>query len=128
MNKLISQLLSSPLMRFIIVGGTATSLHLIIVIVIMETWALAEGLANAIAFALATIFSYLCNTYWSFSAQQSRSVFIKYWLVSALGLSLAVLISSFAAYLGLHYFLGAMMVVSVTPLVSYNLHKRWTYR
>ena len=103
-------------------------LHFLIVIFIVEQWVLHPSAANAIAFVMATIFSNIANTYWSFETKVSRTVLLRFWSVALLGLSLAVLISSIADYFDLHYLLVILLVVSVTPIVSYTLHKNWTYK
>jgi len=124
----LERYLAPSLIKYYLIGGIAVVLHFLIVIFIVEQWLLHPSAANAIAFVLATIFSNIANTYWSFETKVSRTIFLRFWSVALLGLCLAVLISSTAEYFGLHYLVGILLVVSVTPIVSYTLHKNWTYK
>jgi len=126
--KNIQQHLSPSLIKYYLVGGLAVVLHFLIVIFLFETWNISPVLANAIAFVMATIFSNIANTYWSFQAQLSRRVLVRFWLVALLGLGIAIAISSVAEYAGWHYLIGTFLVVMTTPIISYTLHKNWTYR
>ena len=124
----LERYLAPSLIKYYLIGGIAVVLHFLIVIFIVEQWLLHPSAANAIAFVLATIFSNIANTYWSFETKVSSTIFLRFWSVALLGLCLAVLISSTAEYFGLHYLVGILLVVSVTPIVSYTLHKNWTYK
>lgn len=103
-------------------------LHVLIVVAVIEFRNFSPSIANALAFILATIFSSIANTYWSFDAEISRTIILRFWGVALLGLCLAITISSIAEYLKLHYLIGVLMVVTVTPVISYTLHKNWTYK
>jgi len=124
----LERFLTPSLIKYYLIGGIAVLLHIVIVVVVIELWDLLPSLANAIAFILATIFSSIANTYWSFQANLNGVVLFRFWCVAALGLCLAIIISGIADYLRFHYLLGVMMVVSITPVVSYTLHKNWTYK
>ena len=126
--ELLERYLEPSLIKYYLIGGIAVVLHFMIVIFVVERWVLHPSAANAIAFVLATIFSNIANTYWSFETKVSRTILLRFWSVALLGLCLAVLISSIADYFGLHYLVGILLVVSVTPVVSYTLHKNWTYK
>lgn len=131
MQRFIAQLFevfSPSLIKFILIGGLAVLMHFLIVIALFENWVISSALANAIAFVLATVFSNIANTYWSFQSAMSRRVFVRFWLVALLGLTVAVAISSAADWFGLHYLIGTALVVMITPIISYNLHKHWTYQ
>ena len=125
---LLERYIEPSLIKYYLVGGVAVAFHLVIVVLLVEFGKLGPTLANAIAFILATIFSNIANTYWSFQAKVTGRVLIRFWLVALIGLCLAILISSIANHFQLYYLIGSLMVVSVTPLVSYTLHKNWTYK
>jgi len=124
----LENFLTPSLIKYYLIGGIAVLLHIVIVVVVIELWGLFPSLANAIAFILATVFSSIANTYWSFQAKINGVILFRFWCVALLGLCLAVIISGIADYLKFHYLFGVMMVVSVTPIVSYTLHKNWTYK
>ena len=127
-NKFSIKSIPSSLFRYYIVGIVATLMHVIIVAVLIEKFDFKAGPANGIAFFLATIFSYIMNTYWSFQAKMSFFVLCKFWSVALIGCLFAIFISSAAESLSLHYLLGIAMVMSVVPVISYFLHRNWTYK
>lgn len=85
-------------------------------------------LANGVAFATATVFSYLINTLWSFSSRLHGRNLRRFVLVSALGCLLAVAVSGLAEHYGLPYELGIVLVVLSVPPATFLLHSLWTYR
>lgn len=88
----------------------------------------APALANAIAFAVATVVSYVINTLWSFSVALDAATLARFVVVQMFGVALAALVSGGIDSLGAHYLIGIVCVpLFVTP-VTYNLHKLWTYR
>ena len=125
---LLERYLAPSLIKYYLIGGLAVALHLLMVVCMVELWQLKSPIANAIAFVLATIFSNIANTYWSFDARVTGKILIRFWIVATFGLVLAILISSLANHMHLHYLIGTFMVVLVTPIISYTLHKNWTYK
>ena len=128
LNKLSLKQIPSSLLRYYLIGILATLMHVLIVSILIENFASGAGFANGIAFVLATIFSYIMNTYWSFQSKMSFTVLCRFWSVAALGCVLAVVISSIAEKLCFHYLIGIAMVMSVVPVISYLLQRNWTYR
>ena len=125
---LLERYLAPSLIKYYLIGGLAVALHLLMVVCMVELWQIKSTIANAIAFVLATIFSNIANTYWSFEARVTGKILIRFWIVATFGLVLAILISSLANHMHLHYLIGTLMVVLVTPIISYTLHKNWTYK
>jgi len=128
LKKLSAKQIPASLVKYYAIGIVATLIHIIIVAILIESFGSKAGVANGIAFTLATIFSYVMNTYWSFQSKMSFVILCRFWSVAALGCLLAVIISSFAESLGFHYLIGIAMVMSVVPIISYALHRNWTYR
>ena len=126
--KFLERYFPMSLVKYYLIGGIAVLLHVLIVVAVIEFRNFSPSIANALAFILATIFSSVANTYWSFDAEISRTIILRFWGVALLGLCLAITISSIAEYLKLHYLIGVLMVVTVTPVISYTLHKNWTYK
>jgi len=86
------------------------------------------SIANGFAFVVATTFSYLVNTIWSFSSPLHGKILVRFCIVSIVGLFLAMLVSGAAEYLGLHYLHGILLVAMIIPPVTFILHNFWTYR
>lgn len=114
--------------RFAITGVLATILHIMVATWFITKWLFLPSFANGIAFATAASFSYVMNTRWSFSSKVTVGNIARFTVVSIVGLSLSMGISGLAHLYGLHYFYGIMLVVFIVPLVTFLLHKVWTYR
>jgi len=127
LDKFLPKSLPASLIKYYLIGIVATLIHIVIVVFLIEGFGTRSGLANGVAFTLATFFSYFMNTHWSFQSKMSMIVLRRFWSVAALGCVLAVAISSIAEALGFHYLIGIAMVMSVVPIISYLLHRNWTY-
>jgi putative flippase GtrA len=114
--------------RFALSGLLVTGLHTIVAVAFIQGVSLAPALANGVAFVVATVFSYLINTTWSFSDTLQGKNLFRFCCVSFIGLFLAMSISGAAQYYGLHYLYGIFFVVCIVPAVTFLLHSFWTYR
>jgi putative flippase GtrA len=116
------------MVRFGTSGVAATGVHVATAAGLISILGLTPALANGTAFAVATGFSYLANTLWSFSAPLHGRTVLRFACVAAVGLLLAMAVSGAAEGLGLHYLLGILLVAATVPPVSFALHNFWTYR
>lgn len=120
--------LSPQLRRFLLSGLLATGVHFAVAVSLIRQGQAEPAPANAIAFVVATAFSYVINTLWSFGSAVGGVTLIRFVLVQLLGVALAALVSGTADRLGLHYVIGTACVpLFVTP-ITYTLHRLWTYR
>lgn len=119
--------LPKKLLRFAVVGGGVTLLHILVAVFLIKIMGASPAIANGVAFGTATLVSYAANTLWSFSAQMKKANLVRFLTVSAVGLVLATVSSGFIDSLGLHYGLGIALVVIVVPGVTFSLHNFWTY-
>jgi SAM-dependent methyltransferase/putative flippase GtrA len=126
--KPLPSLLTRQALRFALSGLLITGIHVFIATVFIQILLLAPALANGVAFVVATIFSYLINTTWSFSSPLRGRNLFRFCCVSFIGLFLSTAISGAAQYYGLHYWYGIAFVVFTIPPVSFLLHNFWTYR
>lgn len=118
----------SSLIKFGITGVAATAIHVIVVSPLILVAEFSAGIANGIAFVVATFFSSFVNTKWSFKKQFSVKVTLRFWSVAVLGCILAVLIADLIEELGFHYLVGVAAVSTLVPIISYLLHRYYTYR
>ena len=115
-------------LRFVLIGFMNTILHFIVVVIFIKKVLPEPVFANTLAFTIATIFSYIINTNWSFSNSISMRSLIRFLLVSIVGLCLTIAISSMAKNHGINYVLSTFLVVFFVPPVIFFLHFFWTYR
>jgi len=114
--------------RFAVSGALATALHIIITVFLIELFNLAPAMANGVAFASATIFSYTINTLWSFSSQLHGNTLFRFIAVSIAGSFIVVLVSGIVDYYKMHYLIGIAGVVCTVPPITFTLHRHWTYK
>lgn len=116
------------LLRFAVVGVLLTIVHVVVCILLIEIAGAGSVSANAVAFVVATLLGYVVNTRWSFASPLSRRAFQRYAVVAGSGFVLTVAISALIARLGLPYGAAITLIVTVVPLLSFGLHRFWTYR
>jgi putative flippase GtrA len=116
------------LIRFGVSGVLATGLHVAIALSLINGWATSAPLANSVAFAGATVWSYLANTLWSFSSRPDLRNACRFAVVALGGMSLTALVAALAQRAGAAPLVGIGAVVSVVPGFTFVAHRYWTYR
>lgn len=111
--------------RFGVTGVANTGIHILVAYLCLAAGPVA---ANAVAFIVATLFSYVVNTLWSFSAAMTRQNLGRFVIVAIIGLLAAMLLAKLGEFIGLPPMGGVILVVCVMPLVNYTLHSVYTYR
>ncbi|MDR6609514.1 putative flippase GtrA [Pseudomonas synxantha] len=114
--------------RFAVTGLFVTALHALVAVLFINFVVAHPPLANGVAFAVATVVSYVINTTWSFSARLHGRTLLRFLLVSAGGFLLAMFVAWVAQMAGLHYLLGIGAVALTIPAFTFVLHNFWTYR
>ena len=124
-------------LKFGLVGGVATTTHVVVFVILIEVFALHPLLANVFAFGIAVVVSFMGHFYWTFrsktlthfaSRQQIYTAFAKFFVVALLGLTL----NSQAVYLvvevlTLSYVYAVIPMVGVVPIILFTLSKYWVY-
>jgi len=113
---------------FGLVGALATAIHVAVASTLIAGAAWPAGLANGLAFCVATLASYSLNSRLTFRRAMSRRTFWRFVAVAALGAVLSMAISGAAEWYGLHYLVGIALVVLSLPPLTFLAHSRWTYR
>ncbi len=72
-------------LRFAVTGVFVTALHALVAVLFIHFISAPPPLANGVAFAVATVLSYVINTTWSFSARLHGRTLVRFLLVSVCG-------------------------------------------
>ncbi|RON55176.1 GtrA family protein [Pseudomonas frederiksbergensis] len=115
-------------LRFAVTGLFVTALHAVVAVMFINFVMPMPPLANGVAFAVATVVSYLINTTWSFSARLHGRTLLRFMMVSGAGFLLAMFVAWAAQTAGLNYLLGIGAVALTLPAFTFVLHNFWTYR
>lgn len=117
------------LISFIMVGGTATLIQFLLLILFVDSLAINATLASACAFCLSAVVNYLLNYKLTFNSQQSHAVTLpKFCVTAALGLAFNTLFFIIGQYLLDHYLLAQCFATGITLVINFALHKFWIYR
>lgn len=117
----------SQLLRFAATGTGATLLHIASAIFLINECKLPTVVANGIAFGVATVFSYLCNTQWSFQGNISCDSIFRFIFITAINLALVLTLSACMENMHWHYGFGIAISVILLPMMNYLAHRHFTY-
>lgn len=114
--------------RFLAVGGVATAVQYLSLVMLVETLGVAEVPSSVLAFCLGAVVSYLLNYYVTFAGSSPhRQALPRFVVVVAIGLAINTL--SFSLMLVLLPYLLAQVVATLVTLISnFLLHQFWIYR
>lgn len=119
------------LLRFGIVGVSASIVHFSLVILLVETWQFNPLVANAIAFLFAFQVSYWGHRYWTFSETTAlhRDAFPRLFIVASTGfMTNEGLYYIFLTFFKLPYIISLLFVLAIMPLITFTLSKLWVFR
>jgi putative flippase GtrA len=123
----IRQLLPRAL-KFGVTGITSTAIYVALSYTMINVLAFKIIVSSTLAFAAASVFSYLVNTFWSFSGQPGLNNLLKFIAVTAIGSVISSSILKYAILAGFGYRAGIIMILLIVPLVTFIAHHAWTYR
>jgi putative flippase GtrA len=123
---LIDYLFSHKLIRYALIGGISTLIH--ISIASLYIFFIYDSLfqSNIIGFLVAYIFSYTIQSKFVFEREISRDRAIKYFLVQVGALVVAILLSDILD--GFNSYIKSIIVALLLPLVTFFIHKFWTFK
>ena len=116
-----SLVVSAQFIRYCFVGGLNTLVHILVVILLVETVEVSPPPANAIAFFIANLGSYAMNSIWTFQAPMNISRYGRFVVVSLAGLLVSYECSVLALRNNWHYLAGVFMAVAVVSVMGYLL-------
>lgn len=113
--------------RFACVGVVNTGLHLAVAVAAVEWAAWPPVLANGCAFCVASAFSFWANSRYTFAATPTLRRYLRFALVSVLGLWASLAASALAQALQWHYLYGVALSFGLLPMLSFAASKWWTW-
>lgn len=116
------------LLTFGVIGVANTLLHSGTVVALVEGAAAHPVAANVAGFALANTFSFFANCHLAFRQPPSWQRYRKFVAVSLVSLLLTVLLAALAEAMHWHYLVGLALVLLCGPVLTYMLHKAFTFR
>lgn len=113
---------------FGIIGVINTLLHSGTVITLVETGLAGPVAANVAGFAVANTASFFANCRYTFRQPPTWQRYRTFLAVSMLSLALTVALSWLAETMGWHYLIGLLLVLFFGPVLTFALHRAFTFR
>lgn len=123
---MIEKLLSYRIARFALTGGIATMTHICVAFALIHFSSAGVFVANLLGFACAFSLSYLMQSLFVFKKPLSFQNITRFFIVQFSALLISQLISEL--FSGTNSYLNVLIVVFLIPLVTYAIHRAWTYR
>lgn len=120
--------------RFCVVGFTGTALDFSLLIVGVEHLKLTPTMAKAISVAAAIINNFLMNNFWTFKDRLNQKHFLRkfadYFLVSAVGFSLAVVLMALATGLfgPKYYLIYNIFIIPIVMFWNFFANSKYTFK
>lgn len=113
---------------FSLIGVVNTLLHLMVVTGLVELFSVHPIPANGMAFITANLFSFWANSRWSFRAALTRQRYMRFLVISLLGLFVSLLTIAVSEALQWHYLAGVLLSFVFLPLITFLAHRHWTWK
>ena len=126
MNKLVFR---TQLLRFIIVGATATLTSYLILIFLVEIWRMNVIGASVLGYVAGIAVNYKLNYGFTFRSERQHRILIPKFIVVALtGLLLNTgLMFMGVNWFGIHYVLAQLAAVAVVLIWSFSINRLWVF-
>lgn len=114
------------LLRYGLVGGVSTLIHIGVAISFIRFIENSIIWSNVIGFLVAYCFSYTAQSLFVFREKLAPSKAIKFFLVQAAALGVAMLVS--VSVIAAHPYIKVVLTALLLPLVAFLIHKLWTFK
>lgn len=113
---------------FGLIGVVNTLLHSATVILLVEGLITTPVPANIAGFAVANTASFFANSFFTFRRRPTWGIYSKFFMVSMGSLILTICLSFLAETMGWHYLVGLILVILCGPVLTFLLHRIFTFR
>lgn len=114
-------------LKFGVIGGAATGIHVAVFLALSEWFKLNYVQSNFVAYVVATLWSFVGNSLWSFGCRPSGYRFMRYMIVALFGLVLSMGISWVCEASAVNAFLTIFLIVVFVTPSTFLLHRYWTF-
>ncbi len=125
----MNQIGSRSFLRFLLVGGSATALHYLIMALLVGVLDLAPGTGSATGYCISTLYNYWANARFTFEGQHDHAHSLPRFLVTALaGLGINQLVLLGLIHLGVPVALAQILATGCVLLWNYFINALWAFR
>lgn len=125
---MLRSLMNSQLVRFLIVGGSATAFQFVLLIALVEGAKVDKVLASFSSYIVSAAFNYLLNYYLTFASKVGHlQALPKFVVVVAIGSLVNTLVFAGALHV-VPYLIAQCAAIFAALCSNFLLHKYWIYR
>ncbi len=114
-------------LKFGVIGGAATGIHVFVFLALGDWFKLSYVQSNFVAYIVATLWSFVGNSLWSFGCKLSSNRFVRYLAVALLGLVLSMGVSWICEAVEVNALLTILTIVAFVTPSTFVLHRYWTF-
>lgn len=117
-------------LKFLGVGGTATLLQYIILILLVEAGSAAPVVASTIGFVISCMYNYLLNYYFTFGSKAKHHIAaVKFATVAIIALAInSTMLYLLTEKFSFYYLFAQLASTTAVLLWNFFAHKHWTYK
>lgn len=127
LQKKMTLSLYKQFLKFGVIGGAATGIHVAVFLGLSEWFKLNYVQSNFVAYVVATLWSFVGNSYWSFGCKPSGSGFARYMCVALFGLVLSMGVSWVCEVMLVNAFVTIFWIVVLVTPSTFLLHRYWSF-
>ena len=117
------------LMRYAAVGGVATLVHYLLLVLCVEFNAWPAWLASGLGGVAGAQIAYYGNRRFTFAHQGALGAsWSRFQATAMLGAVTGMGVVALAVSIGLHYLLAQMLATLLTLLLTFGINRRWTFQ
>ncbi|CAA0105377.1 Uncharacterised protein [BD1-7 clade bacterium] len=128
---LVKKLTTYPLVRFALVGGVATVVHVSIYSLLFIVFSVHAQIANGTAWVFAAAYSYAGQRFWTFqhvSVENESLAFMRFIVSSLISLASNAAFAQVFTYQYPNTYLAIAGMAFVTPILTFLLMKYWAFK
>lgn len=123
----VRDLYETRAVRFMVIGVLNTGIHLSIVAALTNFLNSPQVISNVAAYLSASSISFIANSLWTFNKTIAIQRYYRFHLVGTLGVCVSITFGMLADVFDWHYFLTVFLTGLGIPVISFVLHKKFTF-
>jgi putative flippase GtrA len=116
------------LLIFGLIGILNTGLHTIFLTVALFELHLNYGVGNVSAYLLTSVISFILNARFTFRVKKTPERFARFQIIGGATGAACYALGLFAETYGLNYLVLVLLTALILPLITFTLHRRFSFR
>jgi len=117
----------TQVIQFSSAGSLNTILHFATISLLIGSFALRQSISNAVTYLIASSFSFLINSVWSFEVKPHVPRYSRFQVIALLGLAVSTILGHVSDILGWYYAITFFLTALIVPFISFLIRRRHTF-